>query len=244
MMNKLRALPSKPPKRTITGYYMRIYPKRIEFITGVLDAMKLSNPEERMVVTELLWKPSLFITNSSTNITTQIFQEKVAKYNRELRAELFHSDKDAGKDGVQHRLSSSNIQDDDLDAILKYNRNIQEKIAENMPSMTSTMKERALAASAIIKKHIGRLEMSDKLTDVNAVELKKESLKLEEHTNSKERWWDWWWDWFIMIAFVLGVFCGMVLNIYTVKRPTSAPVGTGTDPTSASESGGGGGATF
>ena len=84
---------------------------------------------------------------------------------------------------------------------MKYNRNIQEKIAENMLSMTSTMKEHALAASAIIKKDIGMLEISDKLTDVNAINLKKESLKLEEHTNSKWRCWVW-----LMIAFVLIVF--------------------------------------
>lgn len=102
---------------------------------------------------------------------------------------------------MRQRISGSNIQDDDLDAILKYNRNIQEKIAENMLSMTSTMKEHALAASAVIRKDIGMLEMSDKLTDVNAVKLKKESLKLEEHTNSKWRCWVW-----LMIAFVLTVF--------------------------------------
>lgn len=108
---------------------------------------------------------------------------------------------DTNKDGVRQRLSSSNIQDDDLDAILKYNRNIQEKIAENMLSMASTMREHALVASAIIKKDINTLEKSDKLTDVNADKLKKESLKLEEHTNSKWRCWVW-----IMIAFVLVVF--------------------------------------
>jgi len=70
-----------------------------------------------------------------------------------------------------------------------------------MLSMTSTMKEHALVASAIIRKDIGMLEMSDKLSDINAVKLKKESLKLEEHTNSKWRCWVW-----LMIAFVLVVF--------------------------------------
>jgi hypothetical protein len=109
--------------------------------------------------------------------------------------------KAANKDGVRQRLSTSNVQDEDLDAILKYNRNIQEKIAENMLSMTSSMKEHALAASAIIRKDIGALEISDKLTDINAVKLKKESLKLEEHTNSKWRCWVW-----LMIAFVLVIF--------------------------------------
>lgn len=107
----------------------------------------------------------------------------------------------ANKDGIRQRLSSTNMQDEDLDAILKYNRNIQEKIAENMLSMTNSMREHALAANAIIKKDIGMLEVSDKLTDVNAVKLKKESLKLEEHTNSKWRCWLW-----CMIAFVLVVF--------------------------------------
>ncbi|XP_011860600.1 PREDICTED: vesicle transport protein USE1-like [Vollenhovia emeryi] len=208
MMNKLQALPSKPPKDTITGYA-----KRIEFLKGVINAMKLSNPVERVVAAQLLSKNSVSTNNSSTNITTQIHQKTVAKYNRELRAELFHSNKDASKDGVRQRLSSSNIQDDDLDAILKYNRNIQEKIADNMLSMTSTMKEHALAASAIIKKDVGMLEMSNKLTDVNAVKLKKESLKLQEHTNSKSECWVW-----IMVVFVLFVFFSMVLFIKMTKK--------------------------
>lgn len=105
------------------------------------------------------------------------------------------------RDGVRQRISNSNIQDEDLDAILKYNRNIQEKIAENMLSMTSNIKEQALVANAIIRKDIGALETSDKLTDINATKLKKESLKLEEHTTSTWRCWVW-----LMIAFVLVVF--------------------------------------
>lgn len=112
------------------------------------------------------------------------------------------------KDGVRQRTSKSNIQDEDLDAILKYNRNIQEKIAENMLSMTSSMKEHALAANAIIKKDIAVMEKSDKLTDINAVKLKKESLRLEEHTNSKWRCWVW-----LMIAFVLVVFFSKYFSV-------------------------------
>ncbi|XP_039315086.1 vesicle transport protein USE1-like isoform X3 [Solenopsis invicta] len=190
------------------------YTKRIDFLKGVINAMKLSNPVERVVAAQLLSKNSASINNSaSTNITTQIHQKTVAKYNQELRAELFHSNKDANKDGVRQRLLNSNIQDEDLDAILKYNRNIQEKIAENMLSMTGTMKEHALAANAIIKKDIGKLEMSDKLTDVNAIKLKKESLKLEEHTKSKWRCWVW-----IMIAFVLVVFFNMVLFMKMARK--------------------------
>ncbi|KAL0105298.1 hypothetical protein PUN28_016743 [Cardiocondyla obscurior] len=209
MINKLQALPSKPSKDTMMGYV-----KRVDFLKGVINAMKLTSPVERIVAAQSLSKNSVSTNNSSsTNITTQIHQKTIAKYNQELRAELFHTNKDANKDGLRQRLSSSNIQDDDLDAIVKYNRNIQEKIAENMLSMTSTMKEHALAASAIIKKDIGSLEMSDKLTDINAVKLKKESLKLEEHTHSKWRCWVW-----IMIAFVLVVFFNMILFMKVAKK--------------------------
>lgn len=104
--------------------------------------------------------------------------------------------------GIRHRLSSASpTQDEDLDALIKYNRNMQEIIAENMLLMTSNMKEHALTANAIIKKDMSSLEKSDKLTEINAVKLNKESLKLEEHTKSKWRCLVW-----VMIAFVLAVF--------------------------------------
>ena len=198
------------------------YIKRIDFLKGLVNTTKLTNPVDRVAAVQMLPKSSTFTDSIGPNITTQIHQKTSAKYNRQMRAELFHSDKGilisfylrkkickcncllflgTLEDGIRQRLASTNIQDDDLDAFLKYNRNIQEKIAENMISMTSSMKEHALAANAIIKKDIGLLEKSDKLTDVNTVKLKTESLKLQEHTQSHWRCWMW-----VMIAFVLVVF--------------------------------------
>jgi len=56
--------------------------------------MKLSNPVERVIAAQSLSKNSVSTNNSTnTNITTQIHQKTVAKYNQELRAELFHSNK-------------------------------------------------------------------------------------------------------------------------------------------------------
>lgn len=78
---------SKPSTDTITDYT-----KRIDFLKGVISAMKLSNPVERVVAAQLLPKSST-IVNDSTNITTQIHQKTVAKYNQELRSELFHTNK-------------------------------------------------------------------------------------------------------------------------------------------------------
>lgn len=205
------------------------YIKRIDFLKGLVNTTKLTSPVDRVAAVQMLPKSSTTFNDSiGPNITTQIHQKTSAKYNRELRAELFHSDKGISislfvkkiiynynnyynynhlfflgtlEDGIRQRLTSTNMHDDDLGAILKYNRNIQEKIAENMLSMTSSIKEHALAANAIIKKDIGLLEKSDKLTDVNTSKLKTESLKLQEQTQSYWRCWMW-----VMIAFVLVVF--------------------------------------
>ncbi|KAG8041866.1 hypothetical protein G9C98_007170 [Cotesia typhae] len=100
-----------------------------------------------------------------------------------------------------------------LDALIKYNRNMQEKIAENMILITNNLKEHALTANAIIKKDLASLERSDKLTEINAVKLNKESLKLEEHTKSKWRCLVW-----VMIAFVVAVFFNMVLFMKIAKK--------------------------
>ncbi|XP_026296860.1 vesicle transport protein USE1 isoform X2 [Apis mellifera] len=209
MIKHLQTLSSKPSKDTMMSYI-----KRIDFLKGLVNTSKLTSPVDRVVAVQMLPKNSTTFNDSiGPNITTQIHQKTSAKYNKELRAELFHNDKGISEDGIRQRSSTMNMQDDDLDALLKYNRNIQEKIAENMLSMTSSIKEHALAANAIIKKDIGLLEKSDKLTDINTNKLKTESLKLQEHTQSYWRCWMW-----VMIAFVLVIFFNMVLFIKVAKK--------------------------
>lgn len=88
-MLKLIFCYSKPSKDS-----MMSYTKRIDFLKGVINAMKLSNPIERVAAAQLLSKNSTLVNDSTnTNITTQIHQKTIAKYNRELRGELFHADK-------------------------------------------------------------------------------------------------------------------------------------------------------
>ncbi|KAF7394731.1 hypothetical protein HZH66_007905 [Vespula vulgaris] len=208
MIKKLQALPDKPSKDVLTGYV-----KRLDFLKGIVNTAKLNNPDERVAAVQMLSKTSNVNDTLGPNIATQIHQKTTARYNQELRAELFHTEKGSLEDGIRHRYASTSIQDEDLDALMKYNRNIQEKIAENMLSMTSSMKEHALAASAIIKRDINTLEKSEKLTNTNTGKLKTESLKLEEHTKSNWRCWVW-----LMIAFVLVVFFNMILFMKVAKK--------------------------
>lgn len=77
-------------------------------------------------------------------------------------------------------------------------------------------------ANAVIKKDIGMLEKSDKLTDINAVKLKKESLKLEEHANSKWRCWVWLIIAFVLIVFLSKYFVYKTVNNFQNKAVTSS----------------------
>ncbi|XP_066590122.1 vesicle transport protein USE1 [Prorops nasuta] len=209
MLKELQTLPNKPSKDVMTGYI-----KRVDFLKGFLSTTKLKNPVEKVIAAQMLSKSFLNSDGSiAPNIATQIHQRTTAKCNKELRDELFNCDKDISNTAIRQRKLTNDTHNDDVQALLTYNRNIQEKVAENMILMTSNMKEHALAASAVIKKDINSLEKSDKLSDINVNKLKSESLKLEEHTKSNWRCWLW-----LMIAFVLVVFFNMVLFMKVAKK--------------------------
>lgn len=71
---------------------MAEYIRRTEFLKGVIDTQKLTNPIERVVAAQMLPKTLSSLPNSTgSNIVTQIHQKTAAKYNRELRSELFNS---------------------------------------------------------------------------------------------------------------------------------------------------------
>lgn len=69
------------------------YTKRIDFLKRVIDAGKFSNPIERVVAAQMLPRSSSVLVDSTgPNIVAQIHQKTSAKYNKELRSELFNTD--------------------------------------------------------------------------------------------------------------------------------------------------------
>jgi hypothetical protein len=57
-------------------------------------------------------------------------------------------------DGVRQRTTRQSSTGEDLDAIIKYHHSMQEKIADDMLSLTKNLKEQTLLASNIISKDI------------------------------------------------------------------------------------------
>jgi unconventional SNARE in the endoplasmic reticulum protein 1 len=139
-------------------------------------------------------------------ILKEIKQLNNAKYNKEMRKDLF--DGDDNLTGVRKRganESSENME--------KYYENIQEKLSEEMLSLTRNLKEQTLTASKIIKKDTDIITKSAKMAHQNIGSLEKESKKLDDHSRRSCKCWMW-----MMIVLTIMIFIGMVLFMKLMKK--------------------------
>ncbi|XP_070494112.1 vesicle transport protein USE1 [Chironomus tepperi] len=143
--------------------------------------------------------------DNSETILKEIKQLNNAKYNKELRKELFDGDDNSGLRRRGANESAENME--------KYYENIQEKLGEEMIALTRNLKEQTLAASDIIKKDTEVITRSARLTHQNIGSLEKESKKLDEHTRKACKCWLW-----IMIFVVVAIFIFMVLFMKLMKK--------------------------
>lgn len=141
----------------------------------------------------------------SENILKEIKQIGDAKYNKELRKELFDGDELSGLRKRGGADSSENME--------KYYDNIQEKLSEEMISLTRNLKEQTLTASKIIKKDTDALTKSARMAHTNIGSLEKESKKLDDHNKRACKCWLW-----IMIGLVIAIFISMVLFMKIMKK--------------------------
>lgn len=88
-----------------------------------------------------------------------------------------------------------------MDELIDYHENMQQKIADDMLTLTRNLKEQSMLANKIIRKDTAVVNNSTQLTEQNFTKLKVESAKLTEH--SKRAWKCWMW---IMLLIVLVVF--------------------------------------
>ena len=81
----------------------------------------------------------------------------------------------------------------------------QEQVAEEMLSLTKTLKEQSLAAKDVILKDTAVIEKTAEMADKNTERLKKEADRLGEHTKSSCRCWIW-----SLLGIVIMTFVSMV----------------------------------
>jgi len=71
-----------------------------------------------------------------------------------LKVTCIISNPDFLDDGVRQRSTRQSSTGEDLDALMKYHHSMQEKIADDMLSLTKNLKEQTILASTIITKDI------------------------------------------------------------------------------------------
>lgn len=153
-------------------------------------AINYVEPPEKLLKTKV--KPN---DANEEGIMKEIKQLSNARYNGELRKELFDGDDFSGLRQRGANDSSENME--------KYYANIQEKLSDEMLSLTRNLKEQTLTASKIIKKDCEVVTKSAKIAHQNTGSLEKESKKLDEHNKRACKCWLW-----MMIGLVVAIFIG------------------------------------
>lgn len=114
--------------------------------------------------------------------------------------------------GLRQR-SVAKADSQDFEDIINYHEDLQQKITEEMLSLTRSLREQSETANKIIKMDTEVVSRSTELALHNHSKLSVESSKLAEH--SKRAWKCWMW---IMLAAVLVVFINMVLFMKVMKK--------------------------
>ncbi|XP_017775470.1 PREDICTED: vesicle transport protein USE1 [Nicrophorus vespilloides] len=115
--------------------------------------------------------------------------------------------------GLRQRKADKQDGLDDLDQMIHYHQDAQEKIANDMLQLTQSLKEQSQLANKIIKKDTEVVSKSSQMTEQNFSRLKVESSKLTEHSKRACKCWMW-----IMLVIVLAVFINMVLFMKVMKK--------------------------
>ncbi len=131
------------------------------------------------------------------SVTSEIHQKTVENHNEKIRAALFG----------ESELRKRNVPEEtnDLDYLMKAHHQAQEQIAEEMISLTKTLKEQSLAAKDVILKDKSVIEKATEVVDKNTNRLKTETDRIQEHTRFSYRCWIW-----LLLAIVTFTFIAMV----------------------------------
>ncbi|XP_066143127.1 vesicle transport protein USE1 [Euwallacea fornicatus] len=144
-------------------------------------------------------------------IKTELGITSISKY--EFNDPLLMRESLLGNGVRQRNVAQGVNKTGDLDQVLKYQEDLQSKIAEEMLQFTKTLKEQSQVANKIIKNDTEVVSSSNQLTDKNFSKLVVESSKLAEH--SKRAWKCWMW---MMLVIVLVIFINMVLFMKVMKK--------------------------
>ena len=157
-------------------------------------------------------------------ISKEIHQKLEGRQAWKVRDELFNckgegkaSGNESGQNqGDLHQAGTTSQGDSqDLDSLLQAHHAAQEKVAEEMLSLTRSLKEQTRAAGEIVRNDTRVMERSNQLAEANTGKLQVESERLSEHRGSACRCWVWFLLLIVCFTFVAMV---MVMKLFRKRR--------------------------
>ena len=152
-------------------------------------------------------------------ISKEIHQKLEGRQMRNIRDELFDVGNDSGEAKPYSSQNDNNSTvpvnrgNNDLDDLLQAHHTAQEKVAEEMLSLTKSLKEQTRVAGEIVRKDTVTIERSNQLAEANSAKLQVESERLSEHTGSACRCWVW-----FLLAIVCVTFIAMVMVMKIFRK--------------------------
>ena len=157
-------------------------------------------------------------------IAKEIHQKLEGRQIRKIRDELFDVGNNDFNDMNQITSPHSNNtsampvnrgDNNELDDLLQAHHTAQEKVAEEMLSLTKSLKEQTRVAGEIVRKDTVTIDRSNQLAEANSAKLQVESERLSEHTGSACRCWVWFLLAIVCVTFIAMV---MVMKIFSKRK--------------------------
>ncbi|KAJ8962690.1 hypothetical protein NQ318_001087 [Aromia moschata] len=173
------------------------FPKYVESLEDMLQEVKKLTDSSEAVSN---YQRRISAVKFAVGITTNKYEDE--NDDRNLRNDLL---------GLRQRNVASGV--NDMDELIHYHDNMQQKITDDMLALTKNLKEQSETANKIIKKDTEIVGRSAQLTEQNYSKLTTESTKLTEYSKRACKWWLW-----ILLVVVLIVFINMVLFMKVMKK--------------------------
>nr|ACO14564.1 Vesicle transport protein USE1 [Caligus clemensi] len=146
------------------------------------------------------------------SVQKEIFRKTVERYRAQDRKELFEGDSSSNP----RRRRKDNEDNSTPQSLIHGQEVAQEEIAEQMLSLTKSLKEQTEAANRIIHRDISSLEGTQRTADENIDKLAVESNRLQGHRSTFNcRCWIW-----VLMFAVVMTFLKMLVVMKLFKKPT------------------------
>ena len=193
-LGELRRLSACQPARDRLSLYQR----KLRFLKGLLEAEKMRSASERLVAAQILSPGSS--SGDRRDKSHQVLQQAQSKYTNQVREELM------GSSSLRQRKMADDSSD--VDVVLNFHREMQDKVASEMVSLAHNLKQNMSTASDILRKDVQVLAGASSHADSNLSGLRLNSERLGDFVRRSCQYWLW-----ISLAVVCFTFLWIVVFI-------------------------------